>query len=87
MGPHFGSGEIREFDDPVFFDQELDYSGYFIKTRLSVPWRRGVAVIVLGDVDHVKSEGGFLFPLVDEFELERDRTLVSIGLGLRLELR
>lgn len=87
IGPHFGSGELREFDDPITFEQDLDYSGYFLKTGLDVPLRSRATLLFRLNYDHVKSEGGFLFPFVDEFELQRVQNLYSFGLGFRVTLR
>ena len=87
IGPHLGSGTLREFNDPVIFDQHLDYSGYFLKSGLTLPMKARWALLFRFDYDHLKSKGEFLFPLIDEFEVQRTGNLVSLGMGARFELR
>ncbi len=87
IGPQFGSGRLREFDNPITFEQDLDYSGFFFKGGLTLPLRSRVALLFRGSFDYLKSEGPFLFPLIDEFELRRTQSLFSLGFGVRFELR
>lgn len=87
FGPQFGSGILRGFDDPFIFEQDLDYSGFFVKTGLTLPVRPRLAFLIRSDFDFFKAEAGNPIPFVGEYELRRTASTLSLGFGFRVELR
>lgn len=93
IGPMFGSGTLRGFDDPRTFEQDLNYTGFFLNSGLTLPIQPRVALLFKGDFNWLRSKADF--PVVvspvgavqDIFEIQRTAGVVKLGFGVRIELK